>query len=100
MKSGVVKKLSVGAVAAVFCGTSALMAMAGGNIMTGEGTVTTETLSEGVTYRQEMGAQSTKGKQNIYTVTYDYTNPNYDLAIGGKIGDRNTVTEMAQMLAR
>ena len=51
MKSGVVKKLSVGAVAAVFCGTSALMAMAGGNIMTGEGTVTTETLSEGVTYR-------------------------------------------------
>ena len=98
MKSGVVKKLSVGAVAAVFCGTSALMAMAGGNIMTGEGTVTTETLSEGVTYRQEMGAQSTKGKQNIYTVTYDYTNPNYDLAIGGKIGDRNTVTEMAQML--
>ena len=54
-------------------------------------------MSDGVTYRQEMVPKMI-GSQNIFTVTYDYTDPNYDLAIGGILGDRNTVTEMAQML--
>ena len=98
MKSSMLKKLGIGLTVTAFCGTSVLMAMASTSVITEPGTITEETLSDGVTYRQEMGAKNDNGSQNIFTVTYDYTDPNYDLAIGGNIGDRNTVTEMAQML--
>ncbi len=98
MKSSMLKKLGIGLTVTAFCGTSVLMAMASTSVITEPGAITEETLSDGVTYRQEMGAKNDNGSQNIFTVTYDYTDPNYDLAIGGNIGDRNTVTEMAQML--
>ena len=98
MKSSLLKKLGVGLTVTVFCGTSALMAMVNNSIITGSGTVKTETLSEGVIYRQELGAKTGAYSQNIYTVTYDYTDPKYDLVMGGKVGERDTVSEMAKML--
>lgn len=98
MKSSLLKKLGVGVTLTAFCGTSILMAMASNSIITSSGTVSTEVLAPGVTYQQEKGATTSRGNQNIFTVTYDYNDPNYDLVIGGAVGSRATVSSMAKTL--
>lgn len=53
MKSSMLKKLGIGLTVTAFCGTSVLMAMASTSVITEPGTITEETLSDGVTYRQK-----------------------------------------------
>lgn len=100
MKNSLLKKLGVGLMVAAFCGSGVLMAMAGGSVITTAGTVTTKNLTAdgAVVLRTEKGAKSSSGNQNLYTITYDYSDPNYDLALGGKVYGSSTVTNMAKAL--
>ncbi len=64
MKSSMLKKAGNGLTPLpLFCGTSVLMAMASTSVITEPGTITEETLSDGVTYRQEMGAKNDNGSK-------------------------------------
>ena len=96
MKRGLFKKLGVGVAVAAFCGSGVLMAMAGGSVITAGGTVTTEKLADGIVLTTEKGAKSAKGNQNLYTVTYDYDDPNYDLVLGGPLHGKPTLSTMAK----
>lgn len=98
MKNSLVKKLGIGVAVAALCGSSVLMAMAGGSVITTGGTVTTKNLTPEVVLRTEKGAKSSSGNQNLYTITYDYSDPNYDLVLGNKVYGLSKVTNMAKNL--
>ncbi len=93
------QKLLAVTAALVFCVSGALLVLADSDILQSPGNVSERQLAPGVSYTEKIGAASSAGKQNIYTVTYDYTDPNYDLVVSGQIGSRATVSEMAKSLA-
>ncbi|MCI9414505.1 MAG: phosphodiester glycosidase family protein [Clostridiales bacterium] len=96
MKRKLFKRLTIGTAAAVFCLTSVMAVSA--NYLTASGTVSTTELTADVTYRQQKSASSPRGKQNLYSLTYDAHNPYYDLVLGGNVYGSQTTSSMAASL--
>lgn len=96
MKKQLLKRLSVGMTAALFSLCSVMTVSAG--YLTASGTVTTTNLTDDVVYRQQKGASSSRGKQNLYSLSYDIHNPFYDLVIGGNVYGSQSTTSMAAAL--